>query len=76
MIDRVQGHPLKTPEIVDLRMQIADALDAVHAKGILRRDIKPENIGAILARAAAVWRRCERRAGRRSRPWPSERNSR
>lgn len=42
--DRLQHGPLPWPEVLDVGIRMADALEVAHRAGVLHRDVKPDNI--------------------------------
>jgi len=44
LAERVARGPLAEPEVVELAIQVAEALEAAHERGVIHRDLKPQNV--------------------------------
>ena len=53
--ERIRGGPLSSRKAIDYALQVARGLAAAHDRGIVRRDLKPENL--FLTNFLSVWRR-------------------
>ncbi|HEY1925452.1 MAG TPA: serine/threonine-protein kinase [Candidatus Acidoferrum sp.] len=56
LLDRIDGKPMRTPQLLELVIEVADGLQAAHTQGIVHRDIKLSGFGVARRHIAGLRR--------------------